>query len=114
MLTKRFNRYELKYLIHSSRQKEFEADLRRNMVPDPLGAENGSYRVTSLYYDSVDLKCFRSKVDGLNYRRKLRVRLYGDCDARFDAPASTTALHSPDLQAIVSSAKKFTNEIAAE
>jgi SPX domain protein involved in polyphosphate accumulation len=46
------------------------------MTLDTHGA-SGDYRVTSLYYDSPDLTCYRSKVDGILYRRKVRIRTYG-------------------------------------
>ncbi len=74
----RFNRYELKYLVHTSQREALLRKLRENMVTDPEGGESGSYRVTSLYYDSPELHCYRAKVDGIKFRRKLRVRVYGE------------------------------------
>jgi len=73
---RRFNRYELKYVIHASRVPLLVEDLRHFMEPDAYGDGDGFYRVTSLYYDSPDLAMYRSKVDGLKFRRKLRIRIY--------------------------------------
>jgi len=76
MEIRRFNRYELKYLIHASEYRRLVKDLEPFMVPDPHGDVDGFYRVTSLYYDSPDHQCYRAKIDGLLFRRKLRLRIY--------------------------------------
>jgi hypothetical protein len=73
---RRFNRFELKYIVDTRLRDAICADLALNMRPDEHGA-SGSYRVTSLYYDSPDVTCFWSKIDGIKYRRKVRVRTYG-------------------------------------
>lgn len=36
------------------------------------------YSVTSLYYDTADYKAYRDKVNGEKFRRKVRVRVYGE------------------------------------
>jgi SPX domain protein involved in polyphosphate accumulation len=74
---RQFNRYELKYLVHSSQVPRIVDDLSRQMTPDLHGDASGSYIITSLYYDSAGLHMFHSKLIGANYRRKLRVRVYG-------------------------------------
>jgi len=74
---KRFNRFELKYIVDARTRDALVEDIRAQMVPDREGGERGVYQVTSLYYDTPDLQFFRSKIDGIRYRRKLRVRLYG-------------------------------------
>ena len=58
------------------------------MVADPEGGETGTYKVTSLYYDTDDLFFYRSKIDGNRFRRKIRIRQYGD----FSTAASTSAM----------------------
>jgi SPX domain protein involved in polyphosphate accumulation len=75
---RRFNRYELKYLIHASQVKDITTDLLHQMAPDRHGDASGSYIITNLYYDSADLHMLRSKLIGSNYRRKLRIRVYGE------------------------------------
>jgi hypothetical protein len=79
---KRFNRYELKYVVHAAKQRAIAADLLHFMTPDENGDKDGYYRVTSLYYDSPDLAFYRSKIEGLKFRRKLRVRIYPGDDPR--------------------------------
>jgi len=75
-IVRRFNRFELKYVLHVRQVAPLVRDLRHFMVPDEHADDDGSYRVTSLYYDSPDLHFYRAKLDGLRYRRKLRVRVY--------------------------------------
>ena len=75
-MIRRFNRYELKYVVHASVYRALIDDLGHFMSPDPYGDADGFYRVLSLYYDSPDFHCYRSKVEGLLYRRKLRIRIY--------------------------------------
>lgn len=81
-MIRRFNRYELKYVIHASRIPALVDDLLYFMEPDAHGDGDGFYRVTSLYYDSPDLAAYRSKIEGLKFRRKLRVRIYPGDDIR--------------------------------
>jgi hypothetical protein len=76
-MIRRFNRFELKYLIQSAQLPALVDDIKSQMTRDPHGGESG-YRVTSLYYDSADLRCYWAKRDGIKYRRKLRVRVYGE------------------------------------
>jgi hypothetical protein len=73
---RRFNRYELKYVVHASEYRRLVDDLAHFMSPDPYGDADGFYRVTSLYYDSPQLHSYRSKIEGLKFRRKLRIRIY--------------------------------------
>jgi SPX domain protein involved in polyphosphate accumulation len=87
-VVRRFNRYELKYVLHASQVAPLAADLGHFMAPDEHGDADGGYRVTSLYYDSPDLHFYRAKMDGLRYRRKLRVRIYpGDAPVGDDTTA---------------------------
>lgn len=76
-MIRRFNRFELKYLVSAATADALREDLRPYVVPDPEGGDTGTYQVTSLYYDTPDLQFFRSKIEGIKYRRKLRVRCYG-------------------------------------
>jgi hypothetical protein len=75
-LVKVFNRFELKYFVRSDRYRALVADLANFMDPDEYGDVDGFYRIISLYYDSPDYACYRSKIDGLKFRRKLRLRIY--------------------------------------
>jgi SPX domain protein involved in polyphosphate accumulation len=69
-----FNRFELKYLITLKQADAFKSALRAYLIPDEHS--NGSYGLSSLYYDSPDYRCYWEKVDGLKSRRKLRIRFY--------------------------------------
>ena len=73
---RRFNRFELKYLITLKQATQFKSALSNFLVPDEHGNNNGTYELVSLYYDSPDLRCYWEKLDGLKIRRKLRIRLY--------------------------------------
>ena len=74
------NRREFKYGI-----TEYEAaELRRKLPfvapPDPNNGPRG-YLVRSLYFDTVFDTDYEAKVDGLDRRRKIRLRIY-DPDSR--------------------------------
>ena len=71
-----FNRFELKYVIGLQQAERFKAALGAYLVPDEHGQKGGRYTVSSLYYDSPGLRCYWEKLDGLRFRRKLRIRRY--------------------------------------
>lgn len=75
-MIKRFNRYELKYQIKASSLRTLIPDLLKFLRPDDHGGKTGFYTVSSLYFDTPDLDCYRNKLDGLLFRRKLRIRIY--------------------------------------
>ncbi|MFD9660801.1 polyphosphate polymerase domain-containing protein [Rhodococcus sp. NPDC059968] len=78
-----FNRYEIKYLAHESDVPRLREALSGHMASDEFSPVGG-YPVTSLYYDTQNLRFYWEKIEGLKFRRKLRVRLYGP-------PAEATA-----------------------
>ena len=73
---RKFDRFELKYVITLKEAERFKDALRAFMVTDEHGGSSGRYALASLYYDSPDLRCYREKMDGLKFRRKLRIRRY--------------------------------------
>lgn len=73
---RKFNRFELKYLLTLQQAERFKAGLRRYLVPDEHGHTNGRYALASLYYDSPHLRCYWEKENGIRFRRKLRLRRY--------------------------------------
>lgn len=75
---KRFNRFELKYILTASQAADVRQDLLHNMQPDAHGSADGSYAIASLYYDTAALSFMRAKLEGIKFRRKLRLRRYGD------------------------------------
>ncbi|MCK6547468.1 polyphosphate polymerase domain-containing protein [Myxococcota bacterium] len=76
-MIRRFNRYELKYVVTTAERDALLPTMLAHMGTDKEGSDEGIYQVTSLYYDTWDLACYRAKLDGINYRRKLRIRRYG-------------------------------------
>ncbi|MEV6362194.1 polyphosphate polymerase domain-containing protein [Nocardia asteroides] len=72
-----FNRYEIKYLADESDVPALRAALQEQMAVDAHSGVGG-YPVTSLYYDTATLRFYWEKIEGLKFRRKLRLRLYGD------------------------------------
>ncbi|MFI5937489.1 polyphosphate polymerase domain-containing protein [Actinoplanes sp. NPDC051494] len=72
-----FNRYEIKYLVPSGDLPVLRAELAGRMDADSHGDSSG-YGVWSVYYDTADLRFYWEKIEGLRFRRKLRIRHYGD------------------------------------
>ena len=68
-------RFELKYLLSREQAAALSAAVAPYMDEDSHGAGD-SYAITSLYYDTTDLACYWEKIDGIRYRRKLRIRHY--------------------------------------
>lgn len=71
-----FNRYEIKYLLDEFKVPALREELAAHMATDRFSPQGG-YPVTSLYYDTTDLRFYWEKIEGLRFRRKLRMRLYG-------------------------------------
>lgn len=74
---KTWNRYEIKYLVSQRIMRELLASVGGYVVPDAHGGADG-YPVHSVYWDSPRLRFFWEKIEGLNVRRKLRFRTYGE------------------------------------
>jgi hypothetical protein len=72
----KFNRLELKYLVSLQQAEQLKAALQAYVVPDEHGHNKGRYTLSSLYYDSPDLRCYWENEHGLKFRRKLRIRRY--------------------------------------
>jgi hypothetical protein len=73
---RKFNRFELKYMLTLQQAEKFKRALGAFMRLDEHGLDNGRYALASLYYDSPDLRCYWEKEYGLRFRRKLRLRRY--------------------------------------
>ncbi len=71
-----FNRFELKYLITLRQAEMLRSSISDYLHPDEHGNGNGHYSLTSLYFDSPDYSCYWEKMDGVRFRRKLRLRHY--------------------------------------
>jgi hypothetical protein len=72
-----FNRYEIKYLVDRTLVGTLREELAARLDVDEYAA-GGGYGVWSLYYDTERLRFYWEKIEGLRFRRKLRIRHYGD------------------------------------
>ncbi|MBI5649447.1 MAG: polyphosphate polymerase domain-containing protein [Chloroflexi bacterium] len=75
-IIRKFDRFELKYLVPRKTASAFQQSLRAFLMPDDHGDARGRYALASLYYDGPDLRFYHEKIDGINVRRKLRIRHY--------------------------------------
>jgi SPX domain protein involved in polyphosphate accumulation len=78
-MIRRFNRYEFKYVVPLRACEGFMRELEERLPKDTHGGADG-YRILSLYYDSPALDCFWAKIEGLKFRRKVRLRTYDGSD----------------------------------
>jgi hypothetical protein len=72
-----FNRYEIKYLVPVTEVAEILPSIEQRLDRDPYSDATG-YGVWSVYYDTRQLRFYWEKIEGLRFRRKLRIRHYGD------------------------------------
>ncbi|MDO4343729.1 MAG: polyphosphate polymerase domain-containing protein [Eubacteriales bacterium] len=70
-------RSELKYMMNEVKASALEEEVRRFLMPDTY-SKNGSYRVKSLYFDTINNKDFYDKRDGENIKKKIRLRTYDE------------------------------------
>ncbi|MDM8526776.1 polyphosphate polymerase domain-containing protein [Anaerolineales bacterium HSG24] len=84
---KQFNRYELKYLVTVEQKQKISTILTDYMLPDRQGDNGEGYLITSLYYDSANYKSYWDKIEGHRFRRKLRIRVYGENVVTESSPA---------------------------
>ncbi|MFG2162451.1 polyphosphate polymerase domain-containing protein [Streptomyces olivaceus] len=78
-----FNRFELKYLVPVEQAAAIRDELAERMDRD-AHSPVGGYGVWSLYYDTPRLRFYWEKIEGLKFRRKLRIRHYGSLDGVTD------------------------------
>ena len=71
-------RHELKHTICQGEDRILSSRLRRLFPHDANAGPDGSYRISSLYFDTPTDRALRQKMDGVNRREKFRLRYYGD------------------------------------
>lgn len=78
MVSARFQRFELKYLISAREIEQIRALVAPFTEPDPFseGCPDGRYVVRSIYFDTPDLRFYYEKDAGTSLRKKLRLRTY--------------------------------------
>lgn len=72
---RKFNRFELKYVLSLKEVEALKKDLLNYVEPDKHWTW-WSYILASLYYDTPDYRFYWEKIEGLKFRRKLRIRRY--------------------------------------
>ena len=75
-------RQEKKFLISIEEFYKFKALFSKVMYEDAHSKEHEYYPVRSLYFDSIDDRDYQEKLDGVEVRRKIRLRNYG-ADSEF-------------------------------
>ena len=78
MTQDRHYRHELKYKISYPDYLAMRSRLRPVMKADPHAAAGGRYLVRSIYFDNLNDKALREKIDGVAKREKFRIRYYND------------------------------------
>lgn len=68
-------RHEVKHEISPADMLVLKSRLSAVAKTDPHG-KNGSYFVRSLYFDNLEDKVLRQKLDGVSVREKFRIRFY--------------------------------------
>lgn len=71
-------RHELKYSINQADDQVVASRLRHLFKHDEFATADGTYRVSSLYFDTPYDKALRQKIDGVSRREKFRIRYYND------------------------------------
>ena len=70
-------RHELKHQISLQEDLVLAGRLRRLFRHDAHAGADGTYRITSLYFDTPYDAALREKLDGVDRREKFRLRYYG-------------------------------------
>ncbi len=70
-------RNEFKHLISFSDAIKLEKRLSCLLCADKF-SQKGAYRVKSLYFDSLNSIDFSTKLDGVNVKKKIRIRIYNE------------------------------------
>ena len=71
-------RHELKYPISFSDYLAIRQRLRPVMTPDEHVLSDGRYIIRSIYFDNIEDKALREKINGVQKREKFRIRYYND------------------------------------
>ena len=71
-------RHEVKHIINPGDAAAIRTNLTAVAQLDPHAREKGYYRIRSLYFDDPLDTALHEKLDGVNERRKFRIRYYND------------------------------------
>jgi len=86
-------RHELKFTLHKDAATILKQRLSLLLPFDNNANHNGEYYVRSLYFDTIDADAYFEKMDGVQTRRKYRIRFYNqnldfirlECKEKFDS-----------------------------
>ncbi len=86
-------RHELKFTLHKDAATILKQRLSLLLPFDNNANQNGEYYVRSLYFDTIDADAYIEKMDGVQTRRKYRIRFYNqnldfirlECKEKFDS-----------------------------
>ncbi len=70
-------RNELKFVVSQSQYATLRERWRRHLVKDPHTNAEAVTPILSQYYDTPSLSFYEEKLDGFNFRNKVRLRTYG-------------------------------------
>jgi len=73
-----FNRHELKYVVDTQLHNLIQEDIKKYLLLDNFCKNGTAYKVVSVYYDTDDYKSYWEKIESISYRKKIRLRLYGN------------------------------------
>ncbi|MBR2788006.1 MAG: polyphosphate polymerase domain-containing protein [Erysipelotrichaceae bacterium] len=71
-----FRRFEKKYLLNASQYMEVMRKIEPYVKPDKFFAAD----ISSIYYDTDKYELIRRSIEKPEYKEKLRIRSYKDCD----------------------------------
>lgn len=71
-----FNRQEIKYYINFIDYYNLSNIISKIFIKDSNSDKDGGYYVRSLYFDNKTNKDYYQKIDGIERRKKLRIRIY--------------------------------------
>ena len=75
-LPEKIYRHELKFEADFDKARRIKAQFAPALTPDPNGAEDGSYIVKSLYFETPYSDDYTDKELGVQFRQKMRLRTY--------------------------------------
>ena len=71
-------RNEIKFIINKDSAEILKNKLSLIMDLDQNSTEDNSYLIRSLYFDDINSTAYYEKMDGVEYRKKYRIRLYNN------------------------------------
>lgn len=72
-----FNRCEKKYLLNQQQYEAMIENISDYMVMDTYNKNNQFYKISNIYYDTINNDIIRTCIDKPIYKEKLRIRSYG-------------------------------------